>query len=620
MKKILSLMLALPATAALAQNTALDSAFGTYGKVLFPVTANGFNSLQLTNDGKIVAGGYSTSGSYTSFMLGRCDTAGNIDNTFGTNGVQTLSFAPNTNARITAVDIQSDNKIIAAGHTNANGNYSFVVARLNTDGSLDNTFGSGGVVFTAIGDYSRIYDMKLQPDGKIVVGGVSRTGTNNDFALARYNTDGSLDNTFGNAGIVTAGILTNSHDSVAAIMLQPDGKIVATGKSTDIGPTSIYAHYQTVMRFGTDGLPDSTFGNGGIATQQSLNGDFYTTAMTLQADNKIVTVARIGYMHAGAFIARYNANGTKDLTFGAVVESGSGRRGLETYFGINNSNSGQTFANTVVMRPNGSILLAGNYSMNASLKQLKPNGTVDSSFGNNGLVFNQAPPYNDIRQLRLMPNGRIVAAIQIMGGTGTPSIIRYRATGNGGSPLPVTLLDFKAYASGASAQLEWVTTQEKNSDYFAIERSVDGRQYEAIGKVAAAGNSDKERRYSFADAGLVAGNYYYRLKLADKDASFTYSKVAEVNISSGAGAVTLYPNPAGRQGVTLSIKVAEATTGTIAVVNAEGGVIKVVNTSLLKNENHIKISTADLSSGVYFIQVKDGNGRFLAAPQRMVVK
>ena len=217
-------------------NGSLDSSFDADG---FVTTAIGIDideirSMFVQPDGKIVAAGYSSfSVGNNEFAVVRYNSNGSLDTTFGVNGILHTGFGSNV-ARAYAAALQSDGKILVGGHSFNGSDFDLAVLRLNTDGSFDNTFGTNGKVTTAIGSYSdQIWSMDLQADGKIVVAGSSNTGNNAvfaDFSLARYNTDGSLDNTFGTNGKVTTAF-GSSFDVCFSVKIQVDGKIVLAGWS-----------------------------------------------------------------------------------------------------------------------------------------------------------------------------------------------------------------------------------------------------------------------------------------------------------------------------------------------------------------------------------------------------
>ena len=138
------------------------------------------------------------------------------------------------------VAIQPDGKIVAAGYSDAGGNRDFALVRYNADGSLDTTFGGGGKVLTDFGAASDddAVRVALQPDGKIVVAGYSERPRHCDFALVRYNADGSLDPSFGAGGKVLTDLGDSSDDDGRAVAIQPDGKIVAAGSATTAAATT----------------------------------------------------------------------------------------------------------------------------------------------------------------------------------------------------------------------------------------------------------------------------------------------------------------------------------------------------------------------------------------------
>ena len=216
----------------------LDAGFGTGGKVI--TDFGGYNdfahSVVIQPDGKIVAAGTVTRNEGIEFALARYNSDGTLDGTFGTSGRVTTSFTGNDFAN--AVALQGDGKIVAAGVAGpsscpgtpcANGNL-FALARYDSDGSLDPTFGTDGDgrVTTSFGADAEAYSLALQADGKILAAGLTRTDGINSFALARYNGDGSLDGTFGTAGQVTTSF-GGTYDQAYAVTLQGDGKIVAAG-------------------------------------------------------------------------------------------------------------------------------------------------------------------------------------------------------------------------------------------------------------------------------------------------------------------------------------------------------------------------------------------------------
>lgn len=151
---------------------------------------------------------------------------GALDSTFGGSGIITTGFAGGTQDIAYAVTVQTNGKIVLAGRSN----WDFAVARYNSDGNLDTTFNSTGRVTTSLsGSFEQAYAVAIQTDGKILAAGYARMA-NEDFAVIRYNSNGSLDTTFNTTGIVTTAIGVND-DTARALTIQSDGKIVLVGSS-----------------------------------------------------------------------------------------------------------------------------------------------------------------------------------------------------------------------------------------------------------------------------------------------------------------------------------------------------------------------------------------------------
>ena len=283
----------------------LDTSFDTDGKVSTPILsgADEANSVVLQSDGKIVAAGSSYNGSNYDFAVVRYNTDGSLDTTFGTGGKVTTSIGSDPDVANSVV-LQSDGKIVAAGYSHNGSNYDFAIVRYNTNGSLDTTFDADGKQTTSIGSGAEIaYSVVLQSDGKIVAAGYSHNGTNTDFAVVRYNTDGSLDTTFDTDGKQTTAIGSGA-EVANSVVLQGDGKIVAAGYSHN-GTNTDFA----VVRYNTDGSLDTTFDTDGKQTTSIGSGTEVARSVVLQSDGKIVAA---GWMHNGTnedfAVVRYSAN------------------------------------------------------------------------------------------------------------------------------------------------------------------------------------------------------------------------------------------------------------------------------------------------------------------------
>jgi len=363
--------------------------------------------------------------------------------------------------QIHAIVIQPDGKIVAAGlsgilHDTVQEPLSMMVARYNVDGSLDSTFGSGGIVTTEIGTYARAWAVALQADGKIVVGGRGGTFLQANFALVRYNANGSLDNTFGSGGIVTKSF--GAFSQITGVGVQADGKIVVSGDAPGPGSFSMF----TVARYNTNGSLDTTFDSDGVS-QPVPNGFQVSPTVTarglaLQLDQKIVVA---GVCVFGSTLksctSRYNnSDGSLDNTFDG---DGLVATDFDSSFG--------SVAEGVKIQPDGKIVVAGQaFTTNGvipALARYNADGSLDTSFDGDGRVTTPHSLQLEAEALALQPNGKIVVVGR--GFTFSPffsaiTAVRYDPNGS---------LD-STFGDGG-----FVTTFVGTSQAFAIAIQTDGR-------------------------------------------------------------------------------------------------------------------------------------------------
>ena len=316
--------------------------------------------------------------------------AGALDPTFGIGGKMTTQlFATGGYERPDprAIAVQRDGKIVVAGK------YlgvveDFMVLRYNADGTLDTDFGSNGVALTDFfGQVDEAGGVVIQGDGKIVAGGFAVVGlnpmgeTNSAFALARYNSDGSLDPTFGVGGKVTTDFLDNL-DQGTGVLLQADGKIILSGWVTQ-GPNDGTTYDFAVARYNSNGTLDMTFGDQG-KTFTDFNGDGDRAEWAvLQTDGKIILAGHAfsPVTHSDFALARYLPNGSLDPTF-----NGTGK--VTTNF----AGDFDELAWSVALAPDGKIV-AGGWADNGpiftaeadfAVARYNPDGTLDTTFDNDG--------------------------------------------------------------------------------------------------------------------------------------------------------------------------------------------------------------------------------------------
>jgi len=348
-----------------------------------------------------------------------------------------------------AMEVQDDNKILVAGVAYNGQNMDFAMARFFPDGSPDLSFGEDGIVLTDFFENNDIVtSMVLQPDGRIILGGSANN--NLTFALARCNTDGSLDNTFSNDGKVTAGFGFKD-DHGPEVLLQSDGRIILAGSDFHDG-----GYYCSIVRYNTDGSVDNSFAFDENALEALING------AVLQSDGKILVCGQItASPGVDLLLARFNADGSVDNTFSFdgkvtfdyqyfdigvnVVEGRDGKLIVGGYFfgaypgpellryssdGLidetfngsgyfvytdENVNSHYTFA--VQEQSDNKILIAGSgyrplSGFGFEIFRLGEDGSLDTTFGDGGIVYNSVYLSSGcwIYAIKLQSDGKILAA------------------------------------------------------------------------------------------------------------------------------------------------------------------------------------------------------------------
>ena len=368
------------------------------------------NAMAIQSDGKIVIAGYSK----TDFAVVRYNTNGTLDPSFGKGGI-VITTLKSGDDHTSALAIQPDGKIVVAGSTYNGKANDFAVIRYNENGTLDPSFGKGGISITSINEGDdNASGLAIQPDGKIVVAGSTNNGSNFDFALIRYNPDGTLDPAFGTGGIVSIDI-RQGDDQVSSIAIQADGKILLAGYSnTDLA----------LARFRPNGILDTDFGKGGKVITSIRDGEDEASAVCLQPDGKIVVAGSSNNgLNFDFAVVRYNINGTLDFSFG--------KRGMV----ITKIRDGDDKASSVAIQADGKII-AGGSSNNGSnfdfaLIRYYPNGTLDPAFGEGGIVMTDIRNGDDrANAIAIQADGKIVAAGNSNNGSSNDFVIvRYQEGG-----------------------------------------------------------------------------------------------------------------------------------------------------------------------------------------------
>ncbi len=601
----------------------LDNTFGTNGSVRTVIS--GFSkayAVAIQTDGKIVAVGTSGSGTSTfGFTLARYDTNGSLDATFGTSGiVTTLIGAGYDEAK--AVQILSDGKIVVAGWSENNSNdYSFAVARYNSNGTLDSTFGTNGSTVTAIdggsGAWDKPYSMAIQSDGKIVVAGVSENSSSDyAFAIARFDSNGTLDNTFGTNGTVRTALSGGGLDDEAySVAIQSDGKIVLGGFSENSSSDYAFA----LARYDTNGSIDSTFGTDGEVRTYIPGGDGtsdYGLSVAIQTDGKIVVAGASGKASSDyAFaVARYNSNGSLDNTFGT--------NGTVRDF-ISGGDSTDDEAYAVAIQSNGKIDAAG-YSDDASghyafaVAQLNSDGSLDNTFSTNGTERSFISGGGSIRDkgtsVAIQSDGKIVVAGRSEptgGGNYAFAVARYLSGSD--NSLFVSATDFVATSSSGAVKLSWTTASEVENAGFNVLREDPGKSefkliasYTSDATLRGVGTSSTGRDYDYTDYNVEAGKMY-KYEIESVSTNGTTKAVSTLSVTVGIptefALYQNYPNPF-NPSTTIRFDLKEQSNVTLDIYNVLGQRVLEENYGKLNSGEYNKsFDMSRFASGVYFYRI-----------------
>lgn len=378
------------------QDGSLDVSFGNNGILKLDLGSDfdSGNSIAIQADGKIICGGTSKIQGGKDFALVRLNEDGTLDESFGSSGISTTDFNISLET-LRAIALRDDGKIISIGRGGSD-IFDFAITCHNADGTIDTNFGDNGRVITDIDltlDYPSSVIM-LDENKFLVAGGADYPGfdtdEDSDFAVVKYNQDGSLDQSFGSEGKVMSDIDNNSLDAIKAIELLPDGKIVAVGYTdNDNGEDDNFA----IVRYHADGNIDTSFGTNGIVIVDFDNKFDLPNDLAIQPDGKIVIVGYSKLLPLTEFaIIRLLGNGEIDHSFG---EAG------KQLISFNSSPLNQ--ATSVAIQKDDKIVISG-FSYQGdyncfSMARLNENGQIDSTFGIQGKVitdFNANSASNDM--------------------------------------------------------------------------------------------------------------------------------------------------------------------------------------------------------------------------------
>lgn len=484
MKRIISFIFSMAVyTVLFAQyDGALDPSFGTGGKVITDFQQHDYAyAIALQPDGKIILAGYSTvpmnPGHNYVFAMARYNPDGTLDNTFGTGGRDTfdLGFTTSYDETAWSMALQPDGKIILAGN-HFNTNNDFALARFNADGSIDNTFGTNGVVMTNFGTQDVIFCVALQPDGKIVACGYTGLIPNqNDFALARYNSDGTLDNTFGTNGKVITDF--GDREEAWSLKILADGKLLVGGFS---------GFDFAVARYNSDGTLDNTFGGTGKLTTDFVGNDC-GRALVVQNDGKYVLWGFNDSDYVYNFVgARYNTNGSLDNTFGS-----NGKAKVES--------PGQLMLYTAALQIDNKFVVGGEMLDDFFVARFLSNGAIDNSFDTNGIATVDFMNWGDQGfALAIQPDNKIVLGGNIHNGSNRDfALCRLLANPTSGMTEQQQPCDILVYPNPAGSFLNISNPEAKAARYSITD---------ALGRTVKTGTIAGNTSLNITD--LTSGNFF----------------------------------------------------------------------------------------------------------------
>jgi uncharacterized delta-60 repeat protein len=320
------------------------------------------------------------------------DPVAERDASFNATGVVTVPIGSVTGAA-RAVALQPDGKIVVAGTASNGSDDDLALMRLDTDGVQDAGFGFDGTALTDLaGRNDRAAALVVQPDGRLVVAGTSGDGSDREFVLVRYFPDGSLDGSFGAGGVAVTDFGA-TEDIAGALVLQSDGGLVVAGyRWNDTHMETEFA----LARYRGDGTPDSNFGVGGKVTTALGGTAGYPVALAPQPDGKVVLASGL---HSDFIVVRYAADGSLDSTF----NPGGATPGVA----VTDFSGASEWASAVLVQPDGAIVAAGRSNSTLALARYTPDGSLDSSFGTNGRVT-PGVSVNSVGAIALQPDGKIL--------------------------------------------------------------------------------------------------------------------------------------------------------------------------------------------------------------------
>ncbi|HQW04870.1 MAG TPA: hypothetical protein PLV08_06745 [Flavobacteriales bacterium] len=419
MKTTTLLLSILLCTRVMAQAGELDLNFSADGIV---TTSTGnvrdARAIALQADGKILVAGSAALAS-KDFAVARYLPDGTLDATFSGDGIATIGLSEEDVAN--TVLVQPDGKILLGGYYTTGGGHLFGVARFNSNGTPDTGFGLNGLTLSALSNTQdppddKAFAMALQPDGKILLAGTTLNGTETDIGLMRFYPDGSIDNSFSFDGIVSTDI--QDVDAAYAIAVGQVGRILVAG-STCSGLACDYL----LVRYTSAGELDPTFGVNGVVITDHDAGSFDDgRALAIAGNGMILLGGSTGtnlFSSLDFSVLRYLSNGTLDPSF-----SGDGKASLSpgSYGAQGRSVAVQADGKILL----GGATFDNGSNSGFGLARFTGNGSVDAAFNSGGWLSTEilGDP-GDGRAIALQTDGKILMAGSRLATTNSFAVVRY---------------------------------------------------------------------------------------------------------------------------------------------------------------------------------------------------
>lgn len=592
----LSIILTGAALHSYGQAGVLDPGFGTNGISVQVIDSSDLEMSALQQNEKLIVAGDIYKNGLANMGLARFDTNGSIDSTFGINGRTNFLVGTSQN-NITGIVVQPDDKIVFGGYCYINSVPFGVLGRCNADGTLDSSFANNGI---ALMDINKVMAVALRADGKILL--ATYAGSPQTTVLMRFKTNGTIDSTFGtNGSVIDAS--NGAYGYLMRMKVQPDNKIVGFNFGVFNSSTLPF----TVVRFNEDGTPDNSFGTNGIVTTDFGNGTTASaTSFTLQDDGKIVVAGDYYYnMATKIALVRYNTDGTLDAAFGT---------GGKVTSSINAGDYDDLAADVKIQPSDNKIVITGISEANMGsyakffVGRFNANGTIDNEFGTSGytmtdftgsIITNNSGCFGE--NIFVLSDGKILAyGTASVPGTSqiTNLLARYRSCSISVTNQPAdqtvqagTTASFTVGSTSPSATYQWQTMGNNGWEAISNGGQYSGVQTATLHIANVTAANDQQQFRSVAVSGVCTDT--------SDAATLTVTPGTGIDDIAAQTGVRLYPNPVSNL-LTVEFHNPDYKVDQIRITDALGRVMETLKVSVNKT---VTILSGSWPAGIYMVEV-----------------